>query len=209
MGVSVIRGSACIGFSCPVSQASVDTVTAGPPGPAGPAANTPTYGLRLVGTVPGTGRGVVNTSVLLFSTAPAAGDFAVPTAAWLVQTNDANLGSSFRVTVEGTYIAELVLPSQSAAPGDSPVIGISIDATGAVLTTAPLMAPFPSIQAQSAEQDASLPGTEFCSAPIYVPQSEVDAGRGVIRFHCSPTSPITNSFVCIVIRRIASCTIPS
>ena len=207
MGVSVLRGSACIGFSCPVNTGSVDTGV-GPPGPPGPAANTPTYGLRLVGTVAGTGRGVVSTSVLLFSTAPATGDFGVPTASWLVQTNDANLGSSFRVTVEGSYNAWLVLPSQSAAPGDSPFIGISLDASGAVLTTAPIMAIFPSVQSSSAEQDASLPGTEFCSATVYVPQSEIDAGRGVIRFHVSPTAPIIEALVAIVIRRVASCTIP-
>jgi len=162
----------------------------------------------LVGTVAGTGRGAVSTSVLLFSTAPAAGDFAVPTASWLAQTNDANLGSSFRVTVEGTYVADLVVPSQSAAPGDSPVIGVSLDASGAVLTSAPIMAVFSSIQASSAEQDASLPSTLFCSAPIYVPQEEITAGRGVIRFHVTPTSPIIEALVCIVIRRIASCTIP-
>lgn len=212
MSIRVIRGSACLGINlpCEISQASVSGSggTAGPPGPAGAAANTGTYGLRLLALAAGTGRGAVNTSVLLFSTAPATGDFGVPTSAWLTQTNDADDGSEFAITMPGTYVASLMLPSTSAAPSDSPVAGISLNASGAVLTTAPIMG-FSSVQASTAEQDASLPSTIFCSAPIYVPQEEIDAGRNIIRFHATPTSPLLNNLVAIVLRRVGDAQIPA
>lgn len=210
MPIRVVSGNACLGVNspCQVPQ-DASSGTAGPPGPAGTAANTGTYGLRLVALAAGTGRGAVDTSVLLFSTAPATGDFGVATSEWLTQTNDANLGSLFTITRAGTYSANLIVPSISAAPSDAPVIGISVDASGAVLTTAPIMAAFPSIQVSAAEQDASLPSTLFCSAPIYMPQEEIDAGRNVIRFHASPTSPLLNNFVAMVLRRTGDAQIPA
>lgn len=172
------------------------------------AANTPTYGLRLRQLAGGTGRGSVNTSVLLFSTAPTTGDFGLPTAPWLQQDNSPTDGTSFRILEEGTYQVSLTVASQSVAPSDSPVIGISLDATGGVLTNAPIVT-FDSIQASAAEQDASLPSTLFCGAPIYVPASEIAAGRGVIRVHATPTSPLLANFCLVVIRRVNGATIPS
>jgi hypothetical protein len=171
------------------------------------AANFPTYGLRLVGTAGATGRGTVNTSVLLFSTDPATGDFGVATDLWIEQINDAADGSSFRPTVQGMYEASLILPSASAAPGDSPVIGISVDASGAILTGPPFMFLQTSVQASAAEQDASLPSTLFCSAPIPIPQELIDQGLGVIRFHSS--GEIIAPLVGMVLRRTAPCVIPT
>jgi len=156
-----------------------------------------------------TGRGTTDTSVLHFNAAPATGDFGVPLADWVTQDNAATTGTSFIITLQGTYIVDLLVASNSAAPGDSPVIGISIDATGAVLTSAPVMALFPSIQGGAAEQDASLPSGLFCSAPIYVPAEEIVANRNRIRLHVTPTSPIVNAFCTVVIRRVGDATIPT
>ncbi len=203
MPIRVIRGSACVGVNlpCVVPQPTDEAAAAA-------AANSPTYGLRLRALAGGTGRGSGSTSVLLFSTAPTSGDFGVPTARWLRQTNSPTLGTSFQILAEGTYQVSLMVASNSVAPSDSPTIGISLDATGAVLTSAPLVT-FDSIQASTSEQDASLPSTLFCGAPIYVPASEIAAGRGFIRVHASPSSPLIANFCMVVIRRVNTATIPS
>jgi len=163
------------------------------------------YGLRLVGT---SGQGAVDTAVLLFTTAPATGDFGLPTADWLLQTNDANAGTTFQIIREGNYEVTLNIPTNNAAPGDSSFIGITLDATGALLTAPPIFGVFSQVQAGAADQDDGFPSSLTCSAPIPVPQSEIDAGRGVIRFQNSPGQPIVNALVGILIRRVGPCILP-
>lgn len=162
-------------------------------------------GLRLVGT---SGQGAVDTAVLLFTTAPATGDFGLPTNDWLVQTNDPNFGSTFQIIKQGNYEVTLDVPTNSAAPGDAPFVGITLDATGALLTAPPIFGVFPEVQGGTSEQDASLPSSLFCSAPIPIPQQEIDAGRGVIRFQNTPGAPLVNGLVGIIIRRVGPCILP-
>ncbi len=163
------------------------------------------YGLRLVGT---SGQGAVDTAVLLFTTAPATGDFGLPTADWLVQTNDANAGSTFQIIREGNYEVMLNTPTNQAAPGDSSFIGITLDASGALLTAPPIFGVFPAVQAGAADQDDGFPCTLTCSVSIPIPQEEIDAGRGVIRFQNTPGQPLVNALIGIIIRRIGPCILP-
>jgi len=166
-----------------------------------------TYGLRLVGT---TGQGAVDTSVFLFSTAPALGMFAVPTATWLQQTNSAGSGSVFTIIRPGTYSALLNVPSNSGAPGDSPFIGVTVDAQDnpALLTAPPIFGVFPQVVCGTSEQDASLPSSLFASAPFYVPQDLIDSGGGQVRFQCTPGAPVVNALVGMTILRLGPCVIP-
>jgi hypothetical protein len=163
------------------------------------------YGLRLVGT---SGQGAVDTAVLLFTTAPATGDFGLPTADWLVQTNDLNAGSTFQIIREGNYEVMLNTPTNNASPGDSSFTGITLDASGALLTAPPIFGVFPAVQAGAADQDDGFPSTLTCSVSIPIPQEEIDAGRGVIRFQNTPGQPLVNALVGMIIRRVGPCILP-
>jgi hypothetical protein len=163
------------------------------------------YGLRLT-TI--SGYGAVATAVMLFTTAPATGDFGLPTADWLVQTNDANQGSTFQIIHPGNYEVTLNTPTNNNNPGESSFTGITLDASGGLLTAPPIFGVFPQVMAGSADQDASLPSTLTCSAPIPIPQEEIDAGRGVIRFQNTPGAPLVNALVGMIIRRVGPCVLP-
>jgi hypothetical protein len=163
------------------------------------------YGMRLVGI---SGYGAVDTAVLLFTSSPAVGDFGLPTADWLVQTNDANAGSTFQIIREGNYEVMLNTPTNNQNPGESSFTGITLNASGALLTAPPIFGVFPDAWAGSADQDASLPSTLTCTVTIPVPQEEIDAGRGVIRFQNTPGAPLVNALVGFRMRRLGPCVLP-
>jgi hypothetical protein len=165
------------------------------------------YGLRLTAI---SGYGAVDTAVMLFTTAPATDDFGLPTSDWLVQTNDPNTGSTFQIVREGNYEVSLNTPTNNQNPGESSFTGITLDAQldPALLTAPPIFGVFPEVQAGAADEDAGFPSTLTCAVSIPIPQSEIDAGRGIIRFQNTPGQPLVNALVGFIIRRVGPCILP-
>lgn len=162
------------------------------------------YGLRLVGVNPLSPNGSVDTSVILFN-AQATPDYAsLPLADWVVQTNSPTGGTSFRITMQGKYVASLSVPTNTAAPGQNVFGAITLDATGVILNTiaCSFMGFQTSIQAAAFNADDSLPAEYSVSAPFALTAEAIAAGRGTLRFHAIDASRAQGSHVGAVLRRI-------
>lgn len=162
------------------------------------------YGLRITGVNSLSPNGSVNTSVILFNAQATPDYVSLPLADWVVQTNSPTEGTSFRITMQGKYVASLSVPTSTAAPGQNVFSAITLDATGIILNTVAcaFMGFQNSIQAGSFNPDDSLPAEVPVSAPFSLTQEAIDAGRGLLRFHAIDASRAQGSHVGAVLRRI-------
>lgn len=124
--------------------------------------------------------GAVNDTVLLFS---AAGAVTGP-AAFIVETNDADAGTSVLLTRAGVYVVQLYLQQ---APTQASTIGISQDVAAPGLAGRPsfAIAGFTDVldSVSVAAQNPSIP----VSSTVEVDNDLVAVGGSVIRFHGSTT----------------------
>jgi hypothetical protein len=166
------------------------------------------YGLRIVGLNPLQQNGSVNTSVLLFSGAATPDYASLPLADWVVQTDSLTDGTSFQITLPGKYVASLSVPTNTAAPGQNVFSGITLDATGIILTTlaCSLMGFQTSIQAGAFNADDSLPAEYSLGAPFSLTAEALAAGRGLLRFHATPGDRTQGTHVGAVLRRVGNAT---
>jgi hypothetical protein len=141
------------------------------------------YGLRVVGLETGAHVGAVDSTVLRFANQGEPLFSSLPLADWVVQTNDVNGGTTFQITLPGLYIGALSVPTTTFS---QPINGgISIDASGIILTGLPLMGFQDSVMVNFANPDSADPAAPSGTAPIFVTQEMIDAGGGIIRAHAA------------------------
>lgn len=166
------------------------------------------YGLRVVGVDPLSPNGSVDTSVILFNAQGTPDFVSLPLADWVEQTNSPTDGTTFRITLPGKYVASLSVPTNTAAPGQNVFSGITIDATGAILTTlaCAFMGFSTSIQVGAFNADDSFPAEIPSGAPFFVTREMIDAGRGTIRAHAVSAANAQGAHVGFVLRRMGNAT---
>lgn len=159
------------------------------------------YGLRVVGLQSGAQVGSTDVTVLRFANQGTPVFSSLPLADWVVQTNDPEDGTTFRLTLPGKYIASLSVPAPNA--GQPINGGISLDASGIILTGLPLMGFQSSVLANMQNPDGN-PATPSCAAPIFVTQEMIDDGLGVVRAHAENGAQASTSHTGFVLYRMGS-----